>query len=259
MSARRWLLCAEDLLSATLAKELVDRVVRERAPEQWLRDLWDPEGVHLHREWVGVRPDQWWADRSALDRICEEHEIAIAVRDRESGRRRAPHGKASMAFKAARAAQSLTQPPELLVLSGDTDGAIDPTLYFEEGLRMADYNEPSVCANIHRESEAWLIAGFVPQNNAEREALQRACDTLEFDPTLQPERLLSNVSGDERDCKRVARTLFDPSGGFSLRNPRVQACWSDTPLALLEERGERAGIKNFIEQVQTVVLRSLVQ
>lgn len=257
MTARRWLLCAEDVLSATLAKDLCDRVIHERAPQQWLRDLWDPAMVHVHREWVGVRPDFWWADRTAMDRMCEDLRIPIAVRELETGRRIAPHGKATMAFKAARIAQAMPNEPELLVLAGDTDGATDATMYFQEGVRLAELACPAVCANIHRESEAWVISGFVAQNPAERAALEQLTSEFGFDPTVHAERLLSNVSGDARDAKRVARLLFEPSGGFSMRNARVQSCWQDTPLDLHEERGQRTGLSAYLRDVEQVVVTLL--
>jgi hypothetical protein len=258
LRAHRWLLCAEDLLSAMLARDLCDRVIRERAHAQWIRDLWDPLTLPQQREWIGLRPDLWWADRTAVDRVCEERDILIAVRDPETGRRIAPHAKAAMAFKSARVAQQLDSAPSLLVLSGDTDGATDPTLMFAHGVQMASYELPVLCANIHRESEAWLIAGFSAQNTAERDALQALERELGFNPTLHPEKLLSNVSDTVRDAKRVARVLFEPSGGLSTRSERVLSCIHDTPLAVLERNGERAGLATFIQDIERVVANGLL-
>lgn len=256
--APHWLLCAEDALSATLARDLLDRVLRERAPLEWLRALWDPALVEGQRRWVGLRADAWWADRGAVDRRCHERDLVIAVRDGETGRRVAPHGKAAMAFKCARAARTVVPPVELLVISADTDGEREEKMRFGEGLRLAAEPVPTVCAEIHRESEAWVVAGFVPENAAERDALARLTDELGFDPTLSPDRLMSDVARDPRDAKRVARALFEPSGGASASNPRFRACWLETPLAVLEARGAHAGIAEFFRDALAVAVPVIV-
>lgn len=257
--ARRWLLCAEDSLSAALARDLCDRVVRERASPDWVRSLWDPSIVDTQRAWIGLDPHFDWADRGALDRRCESLAIPIAIRDQGTGRRVAPHGKAAMAFKAARAAMSLDPPPALLVISADTDGETDERLRFSEGLRLASEPITTVCAEIHRESEAWVIAGFLPRNSAERDALARASDELGFDPTRECERLLSDVARDPRDAKRVARALFESSGGLSLRNPRFTECWRETALDVLEARGGLCGLRAFLQDIERVVVRSIAR
>jgi hypothetical protein len=258
-AARRWLLCAEDNLSAELARDLCDRVVRERAEHDWIRALWDRSIVDSQREWIGLEPHFDWADRGALDRRCESCGLAIAVREISTGRRIAPHGKAAMAFKAARAAMTLDPAPDLLVISADTDGETDESLRFAEGLRLASEPVATVCAEIHRESEAWVISGFVAENSAERDALSRVRDELGFDPTLNSERLMSDLTGDLRDAKRVASKLFASSGGVSLFNDRFARCWRETPLELLIERGARSGLAAYIADVERVVSRSIAR
>ncbi|MFO0560733.1 MAG: hypothetical protein U0269_22140 [Polyangiales bacterium] len=257
--ARRWLLCAEDSLSATLARDLCDRVIRERARFDWLRELWDPSLVDTQRAWIGLDPHFDWADRGAVDRRCEARSIASAVRDVATGRRVAPHAKAAMAFRSARAAMTLDPPPDLLFIAADTDGETDPRMLFDEGLRLADEPITAVCAEIHRESEAWVVAGFVAQNTHERDALARVCDELGFDPTLECERLMSDLHADVRDAKRVAKALFESSGGVTARNPRFAACWQDTALSVLEARGQRSGLARYLRAVETVVVDSLVR
>lgn len=258
-AARRWLLCAEDSLSATLARDLCDRVIRERARFDWLRELWDPALVDTQRAWIGLEPHFDWADRGAVDRRCESRAIPSAVRDLSTGRRIAPHAKAAMAFRSARAAMTLEPVPDLLFIAADTDGELDPKLLFAEGLRLADEPITTVCAEIHRESEAWVIAGFVAQNSHERDALARVCDELGFDPTLECERLMSDVHADVRDAKRVAKALFDVSGGVSARNPRFAACWQDTALSVLEARGQRSGLARYIHAIETIVVDSIAR
>lgn len=258
-AARRWLLCAEDNLSAELARDLCDRVVRERAEPDWIRALWDPSLVESQREWIGLEPHYNWADRGALDRRCESAGLAIAVRELSTGRRIAPHGKAAMAFKAARAAMTVSPVPDLLVISADTDGETEDRVRFAEGLRLAAEPIVTVCAEIHRESEAWVISGFVPENSAERDALARVRDELGFDPTLHSERLMSDLTGDVRDAKRVASKLFAQSGGVSLFNERFVRCWRETPLDALIERGARSGLAAFIADVERTVPRAIAR
>jgi hypothetical protein len=251
---RRFLLCAEDVLSATLARDLCDRVVCERARADWLRALWSPELRDTQRTWTGLRPDAWWADRGGVDTEASARGIRTNLRVRETGRLLAPKGCASESFRAVRVAAALSPQPDLVVIAGDTDGETDPAHGYEAGVTLADASLPVLVAEIVRESEAWVVAGFVPRNAAESARLRTVKRTLGFDPTEEPERLMSDLVGDRRDAKRVARALlFD---GLPMRpsDDRVRACWLDTPLDLLAARGARAGLGPYLARIEAVLL-----
>ncbi|MDP3277746.1 MAG: hypothetical protein Q8Q09_21360 [Deltaproteobacteria bacterium] len=253
LAPRRFLLCAEDSLSALLARDLCDRVLRERAAHEWLRALCEPAMIEAQRVWVGLNGHAWWADRMALDRAVEAHGLDIAVRDPVTGRRVAPHGKALMAFKAARVAEVL-EDIALAVVAADTDGIRDEKQSFAHGLALREPRIAVLCAAIERESEAWVISGFVARNNAERDDLRAITEALGFDPTLHSERLMSDRAHDVRDAKRVARALFERSGGAIARNERFCACWQETDLDTLIARGQHNGMSRFIADILRIVV-----
>ncbi|MBI5512405.1 MAG: hypothetical protein HY909_01475 [Deltaproteobacteria bacterium] len=255
--ALRFLLCAEDLLSATLARDLCDRVVHERARSDWLRALWAPEARDAQRTWTGLRPDVWWADRGSVEREARARRLRPHVRLRETGRLYSPRGVASEAFLALRVAATLDPTPALVVLSGDTDGETDPSRLRGAGVALAAEGLAVVLAEPCREAEAWVLAGFVPKNSIEIARLKALHRELGFDPTEAPERLMSDRTGDPRDAKRVLRALLSGGEPCSALDERGRQCWLDTPLELLASRGEAAGLGAFLRAVEAVLLPRL--
>lgn len=250
---RRFVLCAEDVLSAALARDLCDRVVYERARAEWLRALWAPTLRETQRRWTGLEPHTAWSDRHAVDRAAQALGVRSHVRLRETGRLRAMHGAAATAFKALRVAAHLSPPPDLVVLAGDTEGIVAPDRLRAEGVATAAEGIPSLVAEHHRESEAWVVLGFVPRNHEERARLVAVTRSLGFDPTEEPHRLLAGSAHDPRDAKRVCRLLL----GVEHITPaleRVRSCWLDTPLDRLEAHGEGTGLVRYLRAVETVLL-----
>lgn len=253
---RRFLLCAEDVLAASLARDLCDRVVRERACAEWLRALWSGDLCATQRVWTGLRPDTSWADRGSVEREAAARGIRSHVRVRETGRLRAAHGHAGESFRAVRVAAVLDPRPDLVIIAGDTDGDEDPDGTRDAGLALAgEVGIAAVVASLHREAEAWVVAGFVPQNAAEMRRLRAVERSLGFNPTEAPERLMSDLTGDLRDAKRVARELLDDD--VTPRAPRVCACWLDTPLDVLLRRAARAGLADYVRALERVLLPML--
>ncbi len=255
--SRRFLLCAEDALSATLARDLCDRVVHERARAEWLRALWSPELRDTQRSWVSLRPGAWWADRGSVEREAEARGIRGHFRVRETGRLLAPRGTAGLAYKSVRLAASLAPRPDLVVIAGDTDGETAPALSRAAGAALANEDLAVLTADICREAEAWVVAGFVARNASEQARLRAVRRELGFDPTEEPERLMSDLTGDRRDAKRVARALLGDDGALHAAGERVRSCWLDTPLDVLTARGARAGLADYVAQVEARLLPAL--
>ncbi len=253
---RRFVLCAEDILSATLARDLCDRVVRERARAEWLRALWSPELCDTQRVWTGVYDHAWWCDRAVVDRAAREAGVRGHVRVLETGRLRAMHGASGTAFKAMRVTAQIRPLPDLVVISGDTEGVTDADRLRAEGVAVAAEALPAVVAEHHRESEAWVVAGFVAENDEERGRLAAVTRALGFDPTESPHKLLAGDAHDPRDAKRVCKALL----GVDHVTPsaeRARRCWLDTPLEVMEARGEGTGLARYLRAVEAVVLPML--
>jgi hypothetical protein len=90
--------------------------------------------------------------------------------------------------------------------------------------------------------EAWVLRSFIPLNDEERARLDLLRDELSFDPCEEPKRL-NDKRGGLRDPKRVVDALTNGDPG------RERACWEETPLDVLRERGEGVGLDAYLEDV----------
>jgi hypothetical protein len=239
----RVLVFAEDVLGATLARDLCDRVVIERGPG-WLSDLWRAVGLRKsQRAWSGVSPADPWTTWITAKELAPRHRVLTHGLGMK--------GYSLVAYRAARLAACLTPAPDVVVLCIDTQGEDAVRAEMLDGLRNARVEAlPFALAVAHQESEAWVVAGFVPEHNAERDLLRGLEAEHGFDPTREPHRLTPNRPTDPHDAKRVCRALFSelpPS-------PRAERCWSDTSLDALERRGAMTGLPDYLADVARVVL-----
>lgn len=108
------------------------------------------------------------------------------------------------------------QPPDLVVILQDTDN--DPRLLDgaaqvaalakDDWERASPTRKPPrlVIGLPHRDAEGWFFAAPVPADAAAR--LQTAKKVLNFDPSVQPERLTSRPNHAPADAKRVVRFVL---------------------------------------------------
>jgi hypothetical protein len=239
----RVLVFAEDVLGMTLARDLCDRVVIERGPD-WLSDLWRaPEIRAEQRAWSGVDPADLWTTWIAAK--------ALGQRYRVSAHGLGMKGYSLVAYRAAHLAARLSPPPHVVVLCIDTQGDETTRTKMLDGLRCARVDDlPFALAVAHQESEAWVVAGFIPENNAEKDVLRDLEAEHGFAPAREPHRLTPNRQTDPRDAKRVCASLF-PDG---TRSPRAERCWLDTSLDELEQRGARTGLCEYLADVERIIL-----
>ncbi len=237
--------CAEDALAAGASRHLLDRVVRERAPDAWLRELWS-DSPEAARTFVGLDGQQGWSDRGAVkrDRRFKFHPRKQA---------RPLKGWAGWGYVCARLAAVALEPTDesVLLLAHDTDGGQDSAL---EGVRAAAVNLPTLVASANPEFDAWVVAGFEPRDATEQTAHREVCQVLresgrDFDPVARPHELTSNVESDVRDAKTICRRLLGLDHQAAPEDSRVQDCL-DADLDLLEARGREAGIADFVGQIE---------
>jgi hypothetical protein len=145
--------------------------------------------------------------------------------------------------------------PSAVVLMTDVDMHEDRKLGVHQGreefLRL--HQIPVVVATPDRYREAWLLAGFVAQNQREQqqlETIKKALDNL--DPCQEPHRL-RGAEGDVRCAKDIWNTLSNNDIG------REVACWAKTPLETLKTRGQACLLTNFLNEVQEVLCRNFHQ
>ena len=102
-----------------------------------------------------------------------------------------------------------------------------------------------VLATPDRMTEAWILNGFIPKNQAERKKLTEWKRKIGFDPTTQAERVTGK--GD-RDPKALVRTLI----GKDIE--RKRCCWNETQITELRQRGKQTKLEAFLDEVESRLL-----
>jgi hypothetical protein len=142
-------------------------------------------------------------------------------------------------------------PPAAVMLLHDSDGDDG----WRKGMELAR-SEPHYAFEIvigvpHGEREAWVLAGFVPGNAAEEEALIALQRRLGFHPCRHPERLNPGRDHLEKGTKRALRDLIADD------RDRERQCWTETALDVLQECGRLTGLPEFLHEVETRLLKLL--
>jgi hypothetical protein len=95
------------------------------------------------------------------------------------------------------------------------------------------------------ERESWVISGFNPANEDEQRTLNEERQRLGFNPCECSHQLTACKNDRAKTSpKRVLAVLTDDN------NERQRACWLDTPLSVLEERGRLNGLADYLNQIK---------
>jgi len=98
-----------------------------------------------------------------------------------------------------------------------------------------------------RMREAWVLNGFIPSNQQEKQILQEITTQLTFNPCEESHRLRSN-SFTEPDRLRNPKVVVEKLTGG--RMEREQQCWEETPLEYLREKGVDTGLTAYINEIE---------
>jgi len=227
-------------------KGLTDRVLRERGP-QWVREH-PVEDVNQLRAWQTVQGRSFiaWSSIGGLLRDLR----VVAPRGHfggEKGRADALAGRNALAIVRQ---MSNSNPIDAVFLVRDADnqperrGGLDQARHEFESLEAA---VAVVIGVADPEREAWIISGFDPRNDREREALERATRELGGDPREHPDRMRHGKDNDARSAKRILNLLADSDSG------RMGECLERTELDRLHSRGAGSGLKEFLDEIEARV------
>jgi hypothetical protein len=139
--------------------------------------------------------------------------------------------------------------PDVVLLVRDMDGYRDRKKGMEQVRNGLPWPFAVVIAAPEPEIEAWHVAGFVPADAREREALDELRRSLSFDPALQSHRLTSHPNDAATDAKRVLDALC---GGD---RDRRRSCIADS--SLLRQRGATNGSTDFLGEVKERIVPML--
>jgi hypothetical protein len=130
--------------------------------------------------------------------------------------------------------------PDLVVLVHDADDRPERREGFEQARNDTPLPERIVIGIANPEREAWVIAGFVPCDEREQNAVASERQRLGFDPSLHPHELRGNG---KRSAKTALANLLDD-------DQREHRCLTEPPLAHLRQRGEHTGLTAFLNEIE---------
>lgn len=217
------------------ASELADRVFLNRIG--WL----EPELLLHTRTWVGVE------DAPPFLSWIRAKELARAHRIRAHGH----FGERPGEPDAAAARRALLVLRKLcgeslggVVLVRDSDGDDGRRAGLEQAREHTPQPWPIVVALAAPMRECWVIAGFEPMDNPETTRVETLRAELGFDPRFQAARLSAKHENDRLSPKRVLTVLT------SGNREREAACWTATPLEVLQARGDDCGLTQYLKEVE---------
>lgn len=206
----------------------------------------DGEQLEPMRRWAGPGGTDW------LDLHRAQRDGRAAFGMRAGGHFNGEPGAldAHMIRSALLLFQHDAEPFEIVIIARDLDDRPQRRAGFEQAVNAGQWPFDIVGALAQPEIEAWVLAGFEPQTEVEREGLRSQRAALGFDPTRAPERLKSGRTTNPRDCKRVCSTLTGAD-----RERRAQ-CLAQ-PLDTLRSRGAGCGLAAFLDDAQATLARRI--
>ena len=245
------ILFCEAKADAHTALGLLDRVIKEHGPA-WVADLIDqhPEAIRQCIEDRGR--DRNYFDLHALDKYIE----ALKIRTPYGYFKGEPgEADAQMARTVFTIVRKLSQKEtiHLALIVRDMDDQADRrqkglTQARDEALGMAAFESIKIIlgqANPMR--EAWVLAGFDPENSEESETLKALRQELGFCPCEHSHKLGAK---DEQAKKNPKRILSELTANHPEREAR---CWTDARLERLHARGLHNGLSPFLNEAQTTL------
>jgi hypothetical protein len=211
---------------------LADRVLLEEV--SWL----EPEMLDSSRQWTGLRSEPFLEWKRARE---EARRVGLKVFGQFNGESGQPD--ALMARRALLLFAAADRCPKAVLLIRDGDAQRD-----RAGLEQArnDRRWPFevIIGLAAPKRECWVLAGFEPRNADEAERLRVERQRLSFDPVRDAHQLTAREHGAKKDAKVALDALTQGD------KERERACLEETPLAVLEERGGKTGLAEYLKEVR---------
>jgi hypothetical protein len=239
-----FIVVAEAPADALLACGLADRIFLEEGPD------WLDENVLPHcRTWSGFEPGTSLTRWTEVRALSLKHRLP-RYRGHINGKPQktdyALSRKAALLFARVRE----TRPLAAMVLVRDLDSQPERRDGLRQARGEADGSVMIVLATPDPKREAWVLNGFICVEKLEEDLLEAVRQELNFDPCHEAHRLryASRTSRPERDPKRILARLTSDS------HERERRCWTETPLALLRERGKDTLLEEYLDEVKKWLL-----
>jgi hypothetical protein len=243
---------AEDVPDARTVRLLTDRVICESNPPDWITD----DTIDHFRSYCGVEDSTPFLKWTRVEK-GERGGVFLPIR---SKRFRLSSTESLRAYRALIEFATLPAQKRVdaVMLSRDADAEPERQQSLEEARQALNLlpmgtNERFrvIIAFANTKRECWHICGFEPTEHEQSrlEELQSGADGLGFDPRSQSQQL--SASSAPENFKRSAKRVLDHLTGGNQQ--RELECLQ-TPLDVLEERGEHNGLQAFLREIRTILL-----
>jgi len=232
--SRQWVVIAEAKADFVLVTELADRVLVEKI--DWL------ETVHLDssREWIDHENDEdalTWA-------VISNKANAAGIRVRGNFGQGTISSDARATRRALIYIRQRFPAVDAIVLSRDIDDDPERLEGMQQAIRSHSAGISAVIAAANPKREAWVLCGFDPRDADEQLRLAECRQQLGCDPREKSQTLTARGAQDLRNAKRVLGILTDSN------LDRESACWRETALDTLRQRGQENGLADYLTDVQ---------
>ncbi len=239
MSVKMCCVC-EAQADFAMARDLIDRLLR--TSKGWVEEL---DSLDDLRHYSGDTTLDSFLRWDRIDRLALDRGVRFRL-----GRFQGRTGQAD-AIAARRALQTVMvihPDASVIVLVRDQDNQPQRRQGIEQALGEF-HHIPVVFGLAVRSREAWVISGFEPRSEDEHQRLRDVTSDAGFDPRLKSHRLTTDTAkSPQRKAKRILDVLT--SGEWE----RQAACWEETPLPILQERGQDNGLAEFLSEVEQILV-----
>jgi len=232
--SRRFAVVYEAQADFATATDLADRVMV--AEVDWL----DETLLDSQRGWIGEAPPGTpLAWKSIPSRA---RELGIRVHGHFDGAPALPDAQAARRAIAYVLCQLDTV--DAILLIRDMDDQRERRAGLEQARGVYSRLVRIIIGIAEAERESWVISGFDPENDEEREKLASEARNLGFDPARRSHELTACKDDHaKKSPKRVLSVLTDGSW------ERQQECWQATCLSVLKARGQSNGLKDYLDEI----------
>lgn len=212
---------------------LADRVLLEEV--SWLA----PGTLDSCRHWRGLRSEESYLRGGSVKEETRRAKLVIF-----GGFKDGPGEQDSYNARRALLLMAMAERrPDAVVLMRDGDAQRDRT-----GLEQARNDRPwpfqVIIGLAEPKRECWVLAGFEPRNEDEAARLVAERQRLSFHPVRDAHQLTAREHGAKKDAKVALDALTQGN------KERERACLEETPLAVLEERGGKTGLAEYLKEVR---------
>jgi len=228
----------ESSADARTATKLAERLLVEKV--EWL----EHETLQYYFQWSGLQENTEHSCWQDINQIIQNLKQSLGFRPPrylghgKDGALKADGAAAIKILNLVRFLQKTRQIKAVLLIR-DLDNQSERREGIEQARSEHINRQPKleiIIGTADRMREAWVLNGFIPSNQQEKQILQEITTELRFNPCDESHRLCSN-SWEERDRLRNPKVVVEKLTGGRMQ--REKQCWEETRLEYIKEIEER--------------------